>query len=447
MENEITLERQKQPKALYFLALTASLERFSYYGMRAFLILYMTSAVNDKLGGMGWTEGMSGRVYAWFTGLCYLFPLFGGIISDMLIGERRSVLIGGLLIMLGHFTCAIDNGIAPFAIGLSLLVLGNGFFKPTVVTMVGDLYQQGDKRRDSAFTIYYMLFNAGAFAAPILCGFLGENYGYRYGFIAAGTGMAIGLSMYMITAQKALGNLGKIPKRLKYKQEVHAEKTPLTKEEVDRIAVIIVLMLFVIFFWASFEQAGSSFNIYTKNYINRNVLGWTIPTTWFQSVNPLMVVALSPIFSWLWIYLARRKKNPPTPVKMAIGMLFLGIGFLFMVGAVMQRGGDIADTTVKASLLWILGTYLFHTIGELCISPIGLSMVTKLAPMKLASLFMGVWFTSMFLANLISGYLVGYVKVMGAGTIFGGIAVFMVVLGIIVFFVSRKLVVMMHGRD
>ena len=436
----------KQPKALYLLALTASWERFSYYGMRAFLILYMANAATSNLGGMGWSDATSGQVYGIFTGLCYLFPLIGGYIADRYLGERRSVLIGGIFIMLGHFTCAIDNGIIPFITGLTLLVIGNGFFKPTVVTMVGDLYEQGDKRRDSAFTIYYMLFNAGVFLAPILCGFFGKEYGYRYGFITAGVGMLIGLIIYAVVAQKFLGNLGKVPKQKK-QEGVVKEKTPLTKEELDRISVIFVLLFFVTFFWAGYEQAGSTFNLYTERYINRVVMGWEIPTEWLQSVNPLFVVALSPLFSWLWLALQRKGKNPSTPIKMGIGMLFLGIGFLFMLGAVGQRGGDSHDVTIKASLFWLLATYFFHTVGELCLSPIGLSMVTKLAPIKFASVFMGVWFLSSFLANTISGFLVGAVNTLGAGKVFGIIAVLMIGLGFIVFTISRWLLKRMHGRD
>jgi len=441
-----TNAKVKQPPALYILALTASWERFSYYGMRAFLILYMVNGVNDHLGGIGWSEKASGLAYGIFNGMCYLLPLLGGYLSDRYLGERRSVLIGGILIMLGHFTCAIDNSVFVFISGLTLLAIGNGFFKPTVVTMVGDLYKQGDPRRDSAFTLYYMLFNGGVFLAPVLCGYFGETYGYRYGFITAGVGMALGLVVYLLTQHKYLGTMGLVPKRQQAKS-VSTEKTPLTKEEVDRIAVIVVLLFFVAFFWAGYEQAGSSLTLYTDRYIDRVVFGWEIPTTWFQSVNPLFVVALSPLFSWLWIKLASLKKNPSTPVKMAIGMILLGLGFVFMYGAVLQRGGDNADATAKASILWLLATYIFHTFGELCVSPIGLSMVTKLAPVRLAALFMGVWFFSNFLSHIIGGLVVGFVDQLGAKTVFLAIAGFITTLGVVVFIISKKLLVMMHGRD
>jgi POT family proton-dependent oligopeptide transporter len=444
--NDANNLKKKHPPAMYLLALTASSERFSYYGMRAFLILYMVNAIDSHLGGMGWDDALSGKVYGIFTGLCYFFPLIGGYIADRFIGERKSVLLGAILIMLGHFTCAIDNKLLPFIAGLTLLIIGNGFFKTPILTMVGDLYEQGDKRRDSAFTIYYMLFNGGVFIAPILCGYLGVTFGYRYGFIAAGIGMFLGILLYMISAKKYLGQIGLTPKHTLKKQQ-EKEKVPLTKEEKDRIAVIFVLLFFVTFFWAGYEQAGSSFNLYTSRYIDRVVFGWEIPTEWFQSVNPLFVVILSPFFAWLWLALERRKKNPSTPVKMAIGMVILGVGFLFMVGAVYQRGGDIPDTSIKASLIWILATYFMHTVGEICLSPIGLSMITKLAPAHLGSFFMGIWFLSNFMANVISGFLVGYVSKLGAGTVFSVISAFIIFLGIVVFIFSKKLLSMMHGRD
>ncbi|MEI6576352.1 MAG: peptide MFS transporter [Bacteroidota bacterium] len=438
--------KMKQPPALYMLALTASWERFSYYGMRAFLILYMVNAAGSHLGGMGWSDGTAGQVYGIFTGLCYLFPLIGGYMADRFIGQRRSVLIGGFFIMIGHFTCAIDDSLLSFVTGLSFLVIGNGFFKPTVVSMVGDLYEQGDKRRDSAFTIYYMLFNAGVFLAPILCGFFGGTYGYRYGFITAGAGMALGLVIYMIFANRFLGDLGKVTKHsIDKKNEV--VKAPLTKEEKDRISVIFVLLFFVTFFWMGYEQAGGSFNLYTERYVNRVVLGWEIPTTWFQSVNPLFVVALSPLFSWLWLSLGKKGKDPSTPVKMGIAMLFLGVGFFFMLAAVLQRGGDHAPDTAKVGMYWLLFTYLFHTIAELCISPIGLSMVTKLAPVKMISMFVGVWFLASFLANFFGGFFVGFVNALGAGMVFGGLGVVMILLAFVVFMISRRLLANMHGRD
>ncbi len=441
----------KQPPGLYLISFTSIWERFSYYGMRAFLILYMANQVianNPKahLGGLGFSEGFAGQVYGIFTAMCYMLPLFGGILADKYIGKRRSVLIGGIFIMFGHLTLAADAGQIPFFLGLTLVAIGNGFFKPTAATMIGDLYEPGDQRRDSAFTIYYMLFNGGAFLAPIVCGFFGETYGYKYGFLTAAFGMLLGLIVYLVGAPKYLGDIGKKPIRNKDKNVV-VEKKPLSKTELDRISVILVLLFFVTFFWAGFEQAGSTLTLYTDKFIDKTVFGWEIPTSWLQAVNPIFIVLLGPIFSALWIKLAKRGKNPSTPVKMGLGMIALAVGFVFMIGAVMERGGDIADTSVKASILWLIGTYFLHTIGELMLSPIGLSMVTKLAPVRLASMFMGVWYLSSTIANFISGIAVGFVQQYGAMTIFSGIAIFVGICGLIVLALSRWLLYRMHGAD
>lgn len=441
----------KQPAGLYLISFTSIWERFSYYGMRAFLILYMANQViagNPKadLGGLGFSPAFAGKIYGLFTALCYLLPLFGGWLADNYIGKRRSLLIGGILIMIGHFTLAADAGVTIFYSGLGILALGNGFFKPNAASMIGDLYAPGDKRRDSAFTIYYMLFNGGAFLAPIICGFFGETYGYRYGFLTAGFGMMLGLIVYIVGAGKALGDIGNAPVRSS-EQKIKHEKTPLSKEEKDRISVILVLLFFVTFFWAGFEQAGSTLSLYTDRYIDKTIFGWEIPTSWLQAVNPIFIVLLGPLFASLWVRLGRRGKNPSTPIKMGLGMIALAVGFIFMIGAVFERGGNIADTSVKASLLWLLATYLMHTIGELMLSPIGLSMVTKLAPVRMASLFMGVWYLSSTIANLISGLTVGFVEQFGALTIFAGIAVFVGACGVAVLFLSRWLLNRMHGAD
>ena len=312
--------------------------------------------------------------------------------------------------------------------------------------MIGDLYTPGDKRRDSGFTIFYMLFNGGAFFAPLLCGYFGETYGFRYGFMIAGFAMMIGLIIYMIAAERFLGDIGKYPiHQQNIKNQV--ENKPLTKQEKDRIMVIMILLFFVTFFWAGFEQAGTTLNLYTDNFIDKTIFGWTMPTSWFQAINPVFIIILGSSFAALWVWLAKKGKNPSTPIKMGLGMIALGIGFLFMVGAVMERGGNNPDTAIKASLTWIIVTYLFHTIGELCLSPIGLSMVSKLAPVKYSSLFMGLWFTSSAIANFISGAIVSVVAELGALSIFAGIAIFIGLLGIIVILISKWLVKKMHGVD
>lgn len=436
--------KKGHPKGLYLLFMTEMWERFSYYGMRALLILYLTSATTSHLGGKGWADGDAGMLYGWFTGLVYLTPLIGGWLADNYLGQRKSITIGGILMMLGQFALFSEVSDMTFYLGLGLLIIGNGFFKPNISTIVGNLYEENDARRDSAFTIFYMGINVGAFLAPLVCGYLGETYGYRYGFLAAGIGMMLGQIMFNSMAQSYLGNIGRfVPKTAEQKA---ATKQKLSKEETDRVAVILVLVLFVIFFWAGFEQAGSSLSLYTDRYIDRNVFGWEIPTSWFQSVNPIFIVALAPIISSFWISLAAKGKNPNVTIKMAMGMVLLGLGFFLMVGAIMERGGDVQDVAIKANIWWLIGTYFLHTLGELCLSPVGLSMVTKLAPVTYASLLMGAWFLSSFVANIMGGYIVQYVEQLGALTIFGGIGAFVIVLGFVLLAVSKKLTYMMHGR-
>ncbi len=262
--------------------------------------------------------------------------------------------------------------------------------------------------------------------------------------MTAGFGMMLGLIVYIFGAQKYLGDIGK---QAIHKQNIQNKvvKVPLTKVEKQRIGVIMIVICFVTFFWMGFEQAGGTFNLYAKNFIDRHIFGWEVPTEWFQSINPLLILILGFPVSGLWIYLAKRNKNPSIPVKMGLGMIVLAIGFIFMICAVMQRGGENPDTTVKASLIFLVMTYVFHTFGELCVSPIGLSMVSKLAPPRMATLFMGTWFFSIFLANFLAGFMVQFIEAFGSMTIFVTIATFVAVLGVIILFLSKRLMKMMHG--
>ncbi len=449
------------PKGLYLLFATEMWERFSYYGMRGLLTLYLTKATIE--GGLGFDDANAGLLYGIYTGLVYLTPIFGGWLADNFIGQRRSITIGGIMMALGQFCLFFSSSAAllPFYAGLILLIIGNGFFKPNISTIVGQLYPAGDNRKDAAFTIFYMGINLGAFLAPLVCGFLAEDffavkdsagvvtsYGFNYGFLAAGVGMVLGQLMFNLLGQKYLGDLGKEPGAKVQKAKAAAEGTvdpPLTKEEKDRLQVIIIMMLFNIFFWAGFEQAGSSISLYTDRFIDRGIGDWTVPTSWFQSVNPLFIVLLGPVFTILWTWLGKKGKEPNTIIKMALGMILLGIGFFLMIGAALERGGDSADTAVKANLMWLVGTYLIHTMGELCLSPVGLSMVTKLAPLRLGSLMMGVWFLSSFIANFLSGYLVQFFATMGALNIFAIISAVVIGLGMVVLIISNQLKKMMHG--
>lgn len=432
---------QKHPKGLYLLFATEMWERFSYYGMRALLILYLTHSLME--GGLGFSEQSASMLYGIFTGLVYFTPLIGGWLADNYLGQRKAIVIGALLMMFGQFSLAYESSQLFLYLGLFLLIIGNGFFKPNISVIVGNLYEPGDSRKDSAYTIFYMGINVGAFFAPLLTGYMAITYGYRYGFLTAGIGMLIGMLLFTLLGDRFLGDLCKRPSALA--NNSNGASQPLTKEEKDRTLAIVVFVLFSIFFFAGFEQAGSSMTLYTEKYIDRNIGSFEVPTSWFQSVNPLFIVVLAPLLTMLWNYLRVKGKEPNVPTKMALGMILLGLGFIVLMGAVWQRGGDVADETIKANILFMIFTYLLHTLGELCLSPIGLSMVSKLSPVKLASVMMGVWLLSSFFANTIGGFVSSSVSSLGAGTIFTAIAIFSVVLGICLLSLNRWLVKLSHG--
>ncbi|MDY3339113.1 peptide MFS transporter [Riemerella anatipestifer] len=463
---DTTISKKGHPAGLYLLFFTEMWERFSYYGMRAILIYYLTKTYLQ--GGLSIDPAHASLIYGYFTGFVYFTPLIGGWLADKFLGQRLSITIGGILMMLGQFTLFAINTHLGLYIGLLLLIIGNGFFKPNISVLVGNLYEEGDERRDSAFSIFYMGINLGALIAPLVIGVLTDDifakkdaageimsYGYKYGFLAAGLGMLLGQVLFNTLAQKYLGNIGKKPKKqIEVEKEVEVIKEEiengdeLKKVEKQRVSVIFILFLFAVFFWAGFEQAGSSIALYTDNYIDRNVdipfIGnYTIPASWFQSVNPFFIVALAPLFAMFWS--SKLGKKLSTPVKMGLGMVILGIGFWFMLGAVSERGGDIADPTIKASLWWLVMTYFVHTIGELCLSPVGLSVVTKLAPVRLASVLMAVWLLSSSVANFLGGYIAAYVEKMGAGQVFTYISGFVIACGLLLLLLSKPISKMMHG--
>ena len=452
-------QKKGHPKGLYLLFFTEMWERFSYYGMRAILMYYLTKTYLQ--GGLGINSAEASIIYGNFTGLVYFTPLIGGWLADKYLGQRLAVTIGGITMMFGQFALFLMNNMTGLYIGLLLLIIGNGFFKPNISILVGNLYKDGDERRDSAFSIFYMGINLGALIAPIVIGVLTDDifaakdnngeiisYGYRYGFLASSIGMLLGQIVFNLLAPKYLGEIGKKPVVKFEKQEEGQQVDTLNKEEKDKISVIFILFLFAVFFWAGFEQAGSSIALYTDNYIDRDVTlpfigDWTIPSSWFQSVNPFFVVTLAPLFAMFWSSPLGRKIS--TPIKMGMGMVILGIGFWFMLGAVSERGGDIKDTAVKASLFWLVMTYFIHTVGELCISPVGLSVVTKLSPPKLASVLMAVWMLSSSVANFLGGFIAAYVEKMGAGQIFTYISGFVIVCGVLLILLNRPISKMMHG--
>ena len=461
---EVVQQKKGHPKGLYLLFFTEMWERFSYYGMRAILILYLTKKLME--GGLGMDEKDATLLYGYFTGFVYFTPLIGGWLADRYLGKRLAVTIGGITMMLGQFTLFGLNSTTGLYIGLLLLIIGNGFFKPNISTLVGGLYKDGDSRRDAAFTIFYMGINLGAMIAPLVIGVVTDNmfattnedgsisYGYRYGFLVSGIGMLLGQVIFNLLGTKYLGDLGTKPigavsdsSVTESSKSVNPETREVLdeKQEKQRISVIFILLIFAVFFWAGFEQAGSSLSLYTDKYIDRSIGSFEIPTSWFQSVNPLFIVTLAPLFTLFWASPIGRRLT--TPVKMGIGMIILGAGFLFMIGAVAERSanGDVNDVNNKAALMWLIMTYLLHTIGELCISPVGLSVVTKLSPPKLASVLMAVWMLSSFFANIVGGYIASYVETMGAGEVFTYIAGFVSVCGVLLILLNKVILKLMHG--
>ena len=461
---EVVQQKKGHPKGLYLLFFTEMWERFSYYGMRAILILYLTKKLME--GGLGMDEKNAMLLYGYFAGFVYFTPLIGGWLADRYLGKRLAVTIGGITMMLGQFTLFALNSTMGLYIGLLLLIIGNGFFKPNISTLVGGLYKEGDSRRDAAFTIFYMGINLGAMIAPLVIGVVTDNmfattnedgsiaYGYRYGFLVSGLGMLLGQVIFNLLGPKFLGDLGTKPvgavsdsSTSERVQSINPETREVLdeKQERERISVIFILLIFAVFFWAGFEQAGSSLSLYTDKFIDRSIGSFEIPTSWFQSVNPLFIVTLAPLFTLFWASPIGRRLT--TPVKMGVGMIILGAGFLFMIGAVAERSanGDVNDVNNKAALMWLIMTYLLHTIGELCISPVGLSVVTKLSPPKLASVLMAVWMLSSSFANFLGGFIAAYVETMGAGEVFTYIAGFVSVCGVLLILLNKVILKLMHG--
>ncbi|MCQ6265979.1 peptide MFS transporter [Fictibacillus sp. WQ 8-8] len=453
VEQDIQLQtKKKHPPGLYLLFFTEMWERFSYYGMRAILVLYLTKSLIS--GGLGMSDSVAMSIYGFFTGAVYFTPMIGGYLTDRFLGKRLAITIGGVTMALGNLVLFANQSKPAFFAGLALLIIGNGFFKPNISTLVGDLYSKNDARKDAAFTIFYMGINIGAFFSPLIVGFLAEDFfkttvngvehfGFKFGFLAAAIGMIIGQLLFNFLGNKFLGDIGKKPVGAAQNTvSDNVKKKPLTKVEKNRVKVIVILTFFVIFFMAGFEQAGSSLTLYTDKFIDRTVFGWTVPTSWFQSLNPLFIVIFAPIISILWVKLSKSKRGDlPTPTKMAIGMMLLGAGFAVLVPALIQTGtGD--SSAVKANMIFMVLTYFLHTIGELCLQPVGLSMTSKLAPVKLASLMMGVWLAGSGFANILAGQLASTTESLGYFEVFmiiGGVTIF---LGLILLSLSKKLVKM-----
>ncbi|WP_373973645.1 peptide MFS transporter [Chitinibacter sp. SCUT-21] len=407
------------PGGLYLLFATEMWERFSYYGNRALLALFMLSALS-------FDKQFTAALYGQYTGLVFLTPLIGGYIADRFWGNRRSIMVGGGLMAAGQyclfasgsFYTQLDIAIPFFYLGLGLIILGNGLFKPNISTLVGQLYAPQDKRKDAAYTIFYMGINLGSFFAPLICGTLGDTgdpADFRWGFFTAGTGMLIAMLVFGYFQKKylvdPLGNQIGMAPEARTKAQTQRRNAPLTRVDYDRMLVIGVISFFVIFFWAAFEQAGVSLTFFANENLDRELFGWTVPTSWFQALNPIFVLVFAPIFAQFWVKLAKKDLEPASPTKMGLGLLLLSAGFLIIALGVKQVAPGI-----KLSMMWLIAMYWLHSMGELCLSPIGLSLVNKLSPAKFASLLMGVWFLSTAAANWFAGILAGFYPETGKPT-------------------------------
>ena len=510
------------PSGLFVLFFTEMWERFSYYGMRALLVLFLTAAILGE-GGWGWERSEALLLYGIYTGLVYITPIFGGLIADKLTGYRKAVVIGAFLMTLGHAAMALEvTADMFFYIGLGLLIIGNGMFKPNISSMVGQLYKSQGKEKDAGYTIFYMGINAGAFLGILLCGYIGETVGWHYGFGLAGIFMFFGMLQFYF-AQKIFGNIGLAPKQVEDLDDVIEDTIEDSKEIIedvvssaskskitsDRLKVIGVFSFFTIFFWWAFEQAGGSMTIFAADYTDRVLTGdgattfkifntvltvvpmliitWVlamlfkqtfkkyalsnlllgtsfviiwgiviwmlnkefkadvaeVKASWFGILNSFFIIAFAPLFSKIW----GSKYNPSGPVKFAIGLILLGLGFGILSYGSM--GIPLGAKTASVSMLFLVFAYLFHTLGELCVSPVGLSYVSKLAPLKLVGMMFGIWFVANFIANLTAGWTGSYIDPIvdeyGMSIFFLIFTAIPVAAGIVMLILNRTLLRMMHG--
>ncbi len=415
------------PKGLFVLFFTEMWERFSYYGMRALLVLYMTQhlfgeiekgtqvagfatlkSILQSIFGVLSDQAMSSQIYGLYTGFVYLTPFFGGIIADQYLGQKKSIYWGGFLMAIGHLLMASERY---FLLALLFLMIGNGFFKPNISTQVGSLYPAGDERRDRAYTIFYMGVNLGAFFSPLVCGTLGQKVGWHYGFAAAGIGMLIGLAVYHF-GQKHLP-LTPHEKVVAKEQVTHVHEK-MTKQDYKRIFALIAVCAVTIMFWGVYEQQGNTLQILADESTNWDLFGWQMPSTWFQSFNPLLIFILAPVLDIFWGWQNRRRKEPGSVTKMGLGSLIMGLGFIVLIAVLANMA-----PAEKLHWLWLFLCVFFFTVGELYLSPIGLSFVSKVSPPKIISMMMGVWLMSSFFGNYMAGYLGTYYEKMSHQNFFG----------------------------
>ena len=450
MSSTDKLSHQKElfghPVGLYVLFFTEMWERFSYYGMRAILVLYLVAQTQSENSGLGWTNGEALSLYGWYTMLVYVASIPGGWIADKFLGQKKSVLYGGILLVAGHSILAIEEMWA-FYSGLGLIIAGVGLLKPNISTMVGGLYKQGDIRRDKGFTIFYIGINVGAFLSSLIVGTVGEVYGWHYGFGLAGIGMAAGLIQYLF-GQKYLKSVGNFLGDSENKTEKEAMNKPLTKIEKDRVVVLLISFLLVIIFWGAFEQAGGLMNLYASGKTDRilsfslPLIGNEVPASWFQSLNAMFIIFLGTTVAGFWANRKLKGKISTSLFKMILGLIIMGTGFFFMTAAAAQY-----ETNGASAMYWLVLAYLFHTVGELCISPVALSYITKLAPVKYASLMMGVYFAMTGFGNKLAGWLGEASENLGEYVIFTGIATFCVIFGLLVMLFRERLERLTHGAE
>ncbi len=421
------------PDGLFILFFTELWERFSYYGMRAILVLYLVSETESSNSGLGWTNAEAIRLYGWYTALVYISCIPGGIIADKYLTNQKAVFLGGFLLCLGHLSLSIQS-ILFFYIGLSFIILGVGLLKPSISSLVGSLYDKNDIKRDQGFTIFYIGINIGAFLASIIVGYVGEIYGWHYGFSLAGFGMVIGQVVFLLGQKKF--------KSKKFESRRLVPKKKLRHYEVDRIKLIIISSLILIIFWASFEQAGGLMNIFAFQKTDRfiELINFQVPASWFQSINPLMIITLGFYVSLFWYYLELKKIVSSSIIKIATGIIIMGLGFVFMFFASLEY-----EIYGKSSMFWLILAYLFHTVGELCASPVILSYITKLSPERLVSSIMGIYFAAIGIGNKLAGTIGQYSEKFGEKSIFLGITLVCITVGLIVVLFNKKLSKLSHG--
>ena len=428
------------PTGLYILFFTEMWERFSYYGMRALFVLFLVAETTSSNAGFGWTNEEALALYGTYTMLVYLASVPGGWVADRLLGQRKTVMLGGALLCIGHGVLAFNSEIA-FYIGCLFIILGVGGLKPNISSMVGGLYKPKDERRDIGFYIFYMGINIGGFLAPILCGYIGEKYNWHYGFGLAAIGMLLGQGVYF-WGQKYLVHVGN---KMSVKNEADRVllERPLTKIEKDRVKVLLISFLLIILFWAAFEQAGGLMNLYASQKTDRNFFGlFEIPASVFQSVNSFFIITLATAVGTFWVRWKKKGKEASSIFKIALGLVIMALGFGFMAAASAQYAQE-----GSSAMYWVILAFLFHTVGELCASPVSLSYITKLAPLKYASIIMGLYWAATGLGNKVAGKIGELSQSLGEFEIFLGIAIVWSVIGLLVIAMLKPLKRLSHGAE